>query len=145
VIDGSERTGRVIEHALVLADGGRSAEVILLGVVPEPADGRLRGYGSFKREEIHAQLKSVLKQRAVNSAARRFEQAGVAHADRVEVGDPVEAILRIADEESCDIVVVGDAPAGGFRRWLPKVTGLSVATTASQVAQSANVPVVLVK
>jgi nucleotide-binding universal stress UspA family protein len=146
VIDGSERTGRVIEYALSLAqEGRRGFEVVLLGVVPEPADGRLRGYGSFKREEIHARLKGLIGQRAVVAAARRFDQAGVRHKDRIEVGDPAETILRVVAEEGCDEVLVGDPPPGVFQRWLPRVTGLSVATVASQVARLAAVPVVVVK
>jgi nucleotide-binding universal stress UspA family protein len=144
VIDGSERTGRIIEHVLSLAHHGR-LEVILLGVARDPPEGRLRGYGSFKRQEIHARLKDVLGERAVMSAARRFDQAGVAHKERIEVGDPAETILRVASEEGCDLVLVGDAPAGAFRGWLAKVVGLSVATVASQVAQLADVPVTVVK
>jgi nucleotide-binding universal stress UspA family protein len=143
VIDGSERTGRVIEYALRLAhDRWCGVEVVLLGIVPQPPDGRLRGYGSFKRDEIHAHLKDVIRQRAVAAAARRFDQAGVCHKDRIEVGDPAETILRVAGEEGSDIVLIGEAPAGAFRRWLPKVIGLSVATVASQVAQLAVMPVV---
>ena len=145
VIDGSERTGRVIEYALSFAQDGRGVEAVLLGVVPEPADGRLRGYGSFKREEIHARLKYDIGQRAIAAAARRFDQAGVSYKDRVEIGDPADTILRVAGEEGCDVVLVGDAPAGMFRRWLPKAIGLSVTTVASQVAQLAAVPVVVAK
>ena len=145
VIDGSERTGRVIEYALSFAQDGRGVEAVLLVVVPEPADGRLRGYGSFKRDEIHARLKYDIGQRAVAAAARRFDQAGVSYKDRVEIGHPADTILRVAGEEGCDIVLVGDAPAGTFRRWLPKAIGLSVTTVASQVAQLAAMPVVVVK
>jgi nucleotide-binding universal stress UspA family protein len=145
VIDGSERTGRILEFALGLAQEGPGAEVVLLGVVRAPPDGRLRGYGSFKRHEIHTRLKDVLRQRAVTAAARRLNQAGVTHLDRIEIGDPIETILRVAEQESCDLIVVGDAPAGVFRRWLPKATGLSVATVAGQIAQLASVAVVIVK
>jgi nucleotide-binding universal stress UspA family protein len=145
VIDGSERTGRVIAYGLSLVQDGRAIEAVLLGVVAEPPDERLRGYGSFKRDEIHARLKDVLGQRAVEAAARRFDQAGVSHKERIEVGDPAETILRVAGEEGCDLVLLGDAPAGMLRRWLPKAIGLSVATVASQVAQLATVPVVVVK
>jgi nucleotide-binding universal stress UspA family protein len=146
VIDGSERTGRVIGYALSLAqDRPVDVEVVLLGIVPKPPDGRLRGYGSFKRDEIHAHLKDAHGQRAVSAAARRFNQAGVSHKDRIEVGDPAETILRVASEEGCDVVLIGAAPAGAFRRWLLKVIGLSAATVASQVAQLAVVPVVVVK
>jgi nucleotide-binding universal stress UspA family protein len=145
VIDGSERTGRVLELALSLARQGLSIEAVILSVISEPPDGRLRGYGSFKRKEIHERLKNVMGARAVAAAARRFEQAEVTYKDRVEVGDPAETILRVADEEACDMILLGDAPAGALRRWLPKITGLSLTTVASEVAQLGMLPVVVIK
>jgi nucleotide-binding universal stress UspA family protein len=145
VVDGSERAGRVIEYALGLVPNGKQREIVLLGVVRQPDDARLRGYGSFKRDQINAHLKDALGRRSISAAARRFDQAGVAHKDRIEVGDPVETILRVANEEGCDLILVADAPAGVVRRWLPKAIGLSLATVAGQVAQRAVVPVVVVK
>jgi nucleotide-binding universal stress UspA family protein len=145
VIDGSERSGRVLEFALNLAHKGLPVEAIILNVVSEPPNGRLRGYGSFKRKEIHARLKDLMGTRAVATAARRLDHAGVTHKDLVEVGDPAETIVRAADEEACDVVVLGDAPAGAFRRWLPKITGLFAATVAGEVTQLAKLPVVVVK
>jgi nucleotide-binding universal stress UspA family protein len=145
VIDGSEHTGRVIEYALSLAEDGRPLDVVLLGIVREPPDGRLRGYGSFKREEIHAGLKQLMQQRAMSTAARRFDQANVPHRDRIEIGDEVETILRVAAEEHAGIILIGDTPLGAIQRWLPKAIGLSPATTAVQVAQRAAIPVVVVK
>jgi nucleotide-binding universal stress UspA family protein len=144
VIDGSERTGRVVDYALRLARQG-PLETVLLAVVRQPPDGRLRGYGSFKRDEINARLKDVIGQRAVSTAARRFDQAGVSHKDRIEVADPVETILRVAREEACEIVVVPGDRANALQRWLSKATGLSLATVAGQIAQSAEMPVVVVK
>jgi nucleotide-binding universal stress UspA family protein len=145
VIDGSERTGRIVELVLDLARRGLAVEAVVLGAIPEPPDGRLRGYGSFKRKEVHARLKDVMGARTIAAAARRFDQAGVVHKDRMEVGDLAETILRVADEEDCDIVLLGDAPAGAFRRWLSGITGLLVVTVGSQVAQLATLPVVVVK
>ena len=145
VVDGSERAGRVIEYALGLVPNGKQPQAILLGVIRQPTDARLRGYGSFKREEINAHLKDALGRRSMSAAARRFDQAGVVHKDRIEVGDPVETILRVASEEGCDLILVADAPAGAVQRWLPKAIGLSLATVAGQVAQQAVVPVVVVK
>ena len=145
VIDGSERTGRVLELVLNLARKGLPIEAVILSVTSEPSDGRLRGYGSFKRKEIHARLKDLMGARAVAAAARRFDQAGIIHKDRVEVGDPAETILRVAEEEACDIVLVGDAPAGRLRSWLPKVTGLLLTSVPSEVAQLGALPVVIVK
>ncbi|HWE17531.1 MAG TPA: universal stress protein [Hyphomicrobiaceae bacterium] len=145
VIDGSERTGRVIEFALRLARDGARIEAILLGVVPKPPDGRLRGYGSFKRKEIESRLAEVLGARAVAAAARRLDQAGIVHHDRTELGAPAETILRVAEEDACDIIVLGDTRAGALRRWLSKVAGLAVATVACEAALLAPIPVVVVK
>jgi nucleotide-binding universal stress UspA family protein len=145
VIDGSERTGRIIAYAIDLAQRRTGVEVVLQGIVREAPDGRLRGYGSFKREEIHARLRDLVGQRSVAAAARRLDQERIAHKDRVDIGDPVAVILRTVAEEGADMVLIGDAPAGAVQRWLAKAIGLSVATVASQVALLAPVPVVVVK
>jgi nucleotide-binding universal stress UspA family protein len=145
VIDGSERTGRILEFALNLARKGLAVEAVILSVISAPPDGRLRGYGSFKRKEIHDRLKDVMGTRAVAAAARRLDQAGIAHKDRIEVGDRAESILRVAEEEGCDLVLLGEVPAGTFRSWLSKITGLSVTTVGGEVAQLASLPVVIVK
>jgi nucleotide-binding universal stress UspA family protein len=145
VIDGTERTGRVMEFAISLPRRGLSLEAILLGVISEPPDGRLRGYGTFRRKDIHARLKDLMGTRAVAAAARRFDQAGIVHQDRIEVGEPCATILRVAGEEHCDLVLLADAPAGLLRRWLPRLTGLSIATAASEVARLAPMPVAVVK
>jgi nucleotide-binding universal stress UspA family protein len=145
VIDGSERTGRIIELAIGLAPEGRGIEAILLGVIPDPPDGRLRGYGSFKAKEVHARLKETIGERAVAAAARRLDQAGIVHHDRIEVGDPAGTILRVAGEEACDLVLLGDAPAGALGRWLAGLIGLSLRTVASEVARRSAIAVVVVK
>ena len=145
VVDGSERAGRVIEYALGLVPNGKHREIVLLGIVRQLDTARLRGYGSFKQEQINAHLKDAHGRRFTSAAAKRFDQAGVAHKDRIEVGDPVETILRVASEEKCDLILVADAPGGAVQRWLPKAIGLSLATVAGQVAQQAAVPVVVVK
>jgi nucleotide-binding universal stress UspA family protein len=145
VIDGSERTGRIMDLALGLARKGLVIEAILLGVIRDPPDGRLRGYGSFKRKEVHARLHDLMGTRAVSAAARRLDRAGIVHQERLEVGNPVRTILRVAGEEACDLILVADARAGAFRRRLPEAVGLTVATVASRVALLAPVPVVVVK
>lgn len=144
VIDGSERAGRVLAYALGLVRRPNGAEIVLLGVERRAPDERLRGYGSFKRDVIEPYLKEALRQRAVSAAARRLEQAGVAHKGRVEIGDPAETILRVAAEEGCDVIVIADAPAGAVHRWLPRVMGLAPATVALQVAALAGIPVTII-
>ena len=145
VIDGSERTGRVVECALTLASKGLSLEAILLGVVTGPPEGPRRGFGSFEREDIQAHFQDLMGSRAVAAVARRLDAAGIVHLDRIEVGEPAPTILRVAKEEACDLIVLADPPPGLMRRWLPSLTSLTVSTIASQVAQEAPLPVMMVK
>ena len=144
VIDGSERTGRVIDYARRLKNRGHGLQVVVLGVVPEPATGRLRGYGSFKQAEVYDGLKERMHQRAVSAVARRLDQEKIAHVDRVEIGDPVATILRVAREEDADLILLGDKPPGVVQRLLPAI-GLSFATITNLIVQQAIVPVVVVK
>jgi nucleotide-binding universal stress UspA family protein len=144
VIDGTERTGRIIDYALGLKSLGHGFQVVVLGVVPEPATGRLRGYGTFKKAEIYGGLIDTMRQRAVSAVARRLDQEKIAHVDRVEVGDPAATVLRVAQEEDADLILLGDGPPNVVQRMLPAI-GLSVATVANQVVQRATIPVVVVK
>jgi nucleotide-binding universal stress UspA family protein len=145
VIDGSERAGRVIEQAIGLSSERRPLRAVLLAVVPDTPDGRLRGYGSFKREEVLARLIDTFGKRPITAAGRRLDQARLPHKDRIEVGDPVATILRVAREEGCDLIILGQRPPGRLGRWLPQAIGLAPATVAGQVVQRADAPVVVVK
>ena len=144
IIDGTERAGRVIDYALGLKGRGYRLQVVVLGVVPEPPTERLRGYGSFKQAEIYDGLKERLRERAVASVARRLDQEKIAHVDRIEVGDPVKTILRVAGEEGVDLILLGDGPPSVVQRMLPSI-GLALATITGQVVQRATMPVVVVK
>lgn len=144
VIDGSERMGRIIDYARGLKSRGHGLQVVVLGVVPEPATGRLRGYGSFKQADVYAGLRDTMRQRAVSAVARRLDQEEITHIDRVEVGDPVTTVLRVAQEEDADLIVLGDGQPGMVQRMLLAI-GLSVATVANQVVQRSAVPVIVVK
>lgn len=144
VIDGTERTGRIVNYALGLKSRSSGLQVVVLGVAQEPATGRLRGYGTFKQAEIYGGLIETMRQRAVSAVARRLDQEKIAHTDRVEVGDPAATILRVAREEEVDLILLGDGPPGVVQRMLPSI-GLSIATVTSQVVQLADVPVVVLK
>jgi nucleotide-binding universal stress UspA family protein len=145
VIDGSERTGHVLEYLRRLAQHGAKLEAVLLNVQPKPEDGRLRGYGSFKQEVIHDRLINDVGRRIVSSAGRRLCQAGIIHKERIEIGHTAETILRVAREETCGLILLGEAHPDALRRWLAKATGLVLGSIASQVVQLADMPVVVVK
>jgi nucleotide-binding universal stress UspA family protein len=145
VVDGSERTGHVLEYLIGMADSGVPIEVVVLNVQPAPEDWRLRGYGSFKQDEVHDRLVNDLGKPIVESVGRRLDQRDIAHKDRIELGELAETILRCANEECCDLIVVSEPRAGSLRRWLTRTTGLSLGSLASNVVQLAEMPVIVVK
>jgi nucleotide-binding universal stress UspA family protein len=144
-VDGSERTNRIVDYLLSLADSGETIEVVVLNAQPEPEDWRLRGYGSFKQDEVRDRLFNDLGKPIVTSVGRRLERAGISHKERVELGEPAEAILRCAKEEDCDLVLTGEPAPGPLRKWLARTTGLVFGSVAGQVVQLAETPVVIVK
>jgi nucleotide-binding universal stress UspA family protein len=75
---------------------------------------------------------------AADTAAAVVAEAGVTGADTLgELGDPAEAIVRAADNEAADVIVV----AAHERSWLSRIMHPSVA---KEVVKRADVPVLVV-
>lgn len=144
-VDGSERTNRIVEYLMTLARSGEAVEVIVLNIQPKPADGRLRGYGSFKRDEVVDRLINELGSPVVASVGRMLDRAGLAHKERIELGEPVQTIIRCAKEEGCNVIVVGEPRPGAVRRWLAEKLGLVFGSVAAELVQLAETPVLIVK
>ena len=80
----------------------------------------------------------------VASVCRRLEQFGIAAQSRVEIGEPDDVIPKCAEEEHCDAVVIGAAPANAIKHFLARRLGIVLGTTASLAALSER-PLILVK
>jgi nucleotide-binding universal stress UspA family protein len=145
VVDGSERTGRIVKWLLDLPLKREAIEVVLLNIQPKPQEWRMRGYGWFQREAIHDRLINDLGARIAGSVARHLKAAGIAHRSRVVLGDVPEIIVRCTEEENCDLVVVPQPEPGTIRRWLMRAARLTIGSDASAVVHSVQVPVVLVR
>jgi nucleotide-binding universal stress UspA family protein len=143
VVDGSECAGRVTKYLLDLHARDGTLDVVLLNIQPLPAVGRLRGYGSFRRAEVDDRLINDLGKRVVTSAARHLDAANIAHKDRIELGDPVETIVRCTDEEKCDLIVLAESKPNAVQQWLMRNTGTVVHSVASVVVHLARVPVLV--
>ena len=144
-VDNSERTNRVVEYLMTLSTSDEPLEIVILNTQPEPEDWRLRGYEFFKRHEIHDRLINDLGKPVVASVGRKLDRVGIAHKDRVELGEPVQTIIRCAKEEGCDVVVVGAPRRGKFRQWLARRMGLVFGSVAAQLVQLAETPVLIVR
>jgi len=145
VVDGSENSGRVAKYLLDLHARDGAIAVVLLNIQPKPEVGRLRGYGSFRRAEIDDRLINELGRRVITSAGRHLDAASIVHKDRIELGDPVETILRCADEENCDLIVLADPKPGMVRQWLMRTSGVVTHSVASVVIHFANAPVLVAR
>jgi nucleotide-binding universal stress UspA family protein len=144
VIDGSARSADVLDY-LVETNEHSKQEVVLLNVQPQPEDWRLRGYGSFKRDEIRDRLINDRGLPVVTSAASRLERAGIAHKERVEIGDPAETIERCAREEGCDEIVVAEQRSGSLRSWLAKQAGIAIGSLLCQLLEVTDRPLIVVR
>jgi nucleotide-binding universal stress UspA family protein len=144
-VDGSEGSARMLEYLRNLNERGAPLEVIALNVQPTPEDWRLRGYETFKRDEVIDRLVADRGKPIVEGFARQLERTGIGHTERVEIGDAAETIARCAVEEGCGLILISESRAGAARRWLAKNFGLTAGSISAQVVQLADVPVVIVK
>ena len=144
-VDGSERSNGIVDYLTTLAKTGKPIEVIVLNVQPLSESFRLRGYGSFKQDEIRDRLIADLGKPIVDGVERRLRKAGIAAAARVEIGEPVETILRAATAENCDLIVVGHPYPGPWRQWIAQHAGITFGSVATTLVQLAALPVVVAK
>jgi len=144
-VDGTERTNHVVDYLVKLTHGGPLIEVVLLNVQPQPEDWRLRGYETFKRDEIRDRLINDLGMPVVSSAGRRLEQYGIPYATRVELGDLAEVAVRCAREERCEMVIAAEPRIGGIRQWIAVAAALLAGSLAARLIRIAETPVVIVK
>jgi nucleotide-binding universal stress UspA family protein len=144
VVEGTVQTNRVVEYLTSLAALGLPIDVVVLNVQTKRQDQRLRGYQTFKQSEIDDRLINEVGMHIVSYVSRRLEKAGLRTNGRVDIGEPIEIILRQAAQERCDVIVIGEQKPGMLRRWLARALSVSFGPAASLTALS-GLPVVVVK
>jgi nucleotide-binding universal stress UspA family protein len=145
VVDGTQNTNFVLAHLIQLHNSCGPIEVILLNVQPVPAEWRLRGYQSFKREEVIRRLIDDVGTKITGSAGRRLASAGITYQHRIELGHLTSTILRCAQEDTVDVIVLGESPPALLRRWAMTALGVAVGSAASVIVHLAPTPVLVVK
>lgn len=109
------------------------AEIVLLHVVDTAVTVDLSGAAVariFDAEEAYAEQE--IAKRVAPIAAAGVPARGV-----VRIGTPVDEILKLADEERPDIIVLGTAGRGGVARLL-------LGSVAERVVRAATAPVMTV-
>jgi nucleotide-binding universal stress UspA family protein len=128
--DFSDRAACAFGLACALArDYG--ARLVLLHVSPLPMLAYGEGVVMPRPPDSHDRLKAELERLEVPDAAIRVER-------RVEEGDPVPEILRVAEEVGADLIVLGTHGRTGLGRLL-------MGSVAEQVVRRGPCPVLTVR
>ncbi len=117
--DGSETAQAALRRAIELA-AGLEAHLGIVSAYKPVSDPRLRGEHVDALEEVewainpHDDVISLLDQ-----AQAEAKEAGVAEVETfARQGDAADAILDVAEEQHCDLVVVGNKGMTGAKRFL---------------------------
>jgi nucleotide-binding universal stress UspA family protein len=137
-IDGSPHSEIVLRWVRT-ASWPPGARFLLISVSPVTANAYAAvepGGGKFlddlQREDI------VARHEGVDDAKRELQRAGLRVESRVGVGDPRDLILRTAESERVDLIVIGSHGLSGVARLL-------IGSVAGHVATHAPCNVVIVR
>lgn len=132
--DGSAGTRRAVDHAIRLAEAHGST-VHGLYVV------NTASYASFSMETAWEGIGDMLRdegEAAVADIRDRAESAGVPVETAVLEGSPSREIVRYAEDQGCDLIVMGTHGRGGIDRLL-------LGSVAERVVRASEVPVLTVR
>lgn len=129
-VDGSRHSSRALEFADDLSRRYK-APLLLLHAFPHVSD--LLGTPQYERM---LEARSLIGEQLLASARAQVNERTQVETQLIE-GPPAPAILRVAAEEGCDLIVVGSRGHG-------QLTGILLGSVSSVVAQRAGCPVLIV-
>jgi nucleotide-binding universal stress UspA family protein len=116
--DGSPTAKLALQAAARIAKTG-GAEMIIVCVFDPPTQSQLHDQILSAPSDEHWRITgAAAAEEIVDKAVSMIADVGVEAKGRIEVGDPAEMILSVAEEESCDLVVVGNKGMKGIKRFL---------------------------
>jgi nucleotide-binding universal stress UspA family protein len=133
-LDGSKLAEQALPHAAVHA-GQFGAEIVLLkvlGPLPEPS---MAGRGVVRSAEAASAL---LAQDYLEGIAAGLREQGFPTQTATVEGKPYVEIIRFAEENDTDLIVMSTRGHSGLSRWL-------LGSVADRVVRGATVPLLLVQ
>jgi nucleotide-binding universal stress UspA family protein len=131
-VDGSPGSEKGLAYASLLASMTKAELVVVVAFDP-PLTVRRRGI--LQAQHVKSEMEEDAKELAKEAAQLLTDRGHNARAVVVR-GDPVEAILEIAESDQADMIVMG-------RRGLGRLAGLLLGSVSERVARHASVPVLL--
>ena len=132
--DGSECALKAAGVAATLAAKFAARLTIINVYRPTPAYGPFREVDS----DQHEQHIRELQEHAISSAGRVVQETGVPYQSRREIGSPAGEIVRVAEAEGCNLIVLGSHGLSGIKAFL-------LGSVTDSVAHHAHCPVLIVK
>lgn len=129
-VDGSQNSGLALAWAADLA-ASIDAEVVAvhaLGLLVRVDDDRLESSQRHRRE---------IRDEFENQWCAALDRPGLRASRLVVDGNPVSALLAVADERDVELIVVGSRGVGGF-------PGLMLGSTGHQLVQHSSRPVAVI-
>ena len=133
-LDGSELAEQALPHAVAQADRF-GAELVLMRVLePFPRVGILW------QEDVTRAEKQAMEQARdyLEGIATTMQDRGLVAKPIVILGQPSETIVRFAEANGVDLIVICTRGRSGLSRWL-------MGSVADRVVRGATVPVLLVR
>jgi nucleotide-binding universal stress UspA family protein len=130
-VDESLRSDRVVERAVDMAETFH-AKIILLHARQKVPD--------ILGEPYYQQVLNKFIKRAEMTMAplqKLLEESGVEHEVLILEGDPADAITGAAEDEKCDIIVMGT-------RGLSDIKGMALGSVSHKVLHTTDIMVLLV-
>ena len=128
--DGSRGAGHSLELAQQLL-AGKEADITVLHVIPrhlllDPRAGPIVAE-TFDQSEARRTAEAVLA-----SCVKQLQDAGVSGTIRqeIEIGDPADIILTLAEQRNTDVIVVGSHGTTALQRFARGSVATKVATHA---------------
>lgn len=132
--DGSEPAQRALQHAV---DTFEDQEIVLLRVLDTPEGGLVDASVDLAREGFK-QLREASRTELSSDVEAVLDPAEHDLRTEVAFGDPAREIVRFADEQDVDHVVVGNHGRDGVARVL-------LGSVAERVVRRAPMPVTVVR
>ncbi|MCW5665505.1 MAG: universal stress protein [Piscinibacter sp.] len=134
-VDGSSASLDAVQHALQLIREGLQASLVLANV-QEPASlwELLRVHGA---EQIEAICRSA-GEHSLQEAAALCQAAGAEFVQEIAQGEPAATLHDIAEEQGCDLVVMGARGKG-------ETPGTRLGSVAHALLHDAALPVTIVR
>lgn len=136
LVDGSESSSRAVGYVIEMSGLCKVApDIHLLNVQTPVAQGNIGRRLSPGDLDDYYHDEGMM---ALAPARKLLDQAGIAHAFHIGVGDIGETVAKYVSELSARQIVMGT-------RGLGPVAGLILGSVTSKVVQAVAVPIVLVK